>query len=124
MMVLDTDIFIDHLRAHAPATRFLRTVAARDDVLFSAVTETELLAGQESADAQKREGALHLLKRWTKISLGNPIAAFAGDIRRDYGLSIPDAIIAATALAHNAELITRNVRDFKRIPDLRARAPY
>ena len=33
-------------------------------------------------------------------------------------LSIPDALIAATALVHNVELFTLNVKDFHFIPGL------
>ena len=124
MMIIDTDIFIDHLRDYAPATQFLRSLQNRDDVLFSAITETELIAGKENDDSVRRQELLHLLKQWTKLSLNNPVAMFAGDLRRECGISIPDAIIAATARAHNAELITRNVKDFKRVPELRVRSPY
>jgi len=33
-------------------------------------------------------------------------------------LSIPDAIIAATALVHNMKLYTRNIKDFRFIADI------
>ncbi len=33
-------------------------------------------------------------------------------------LSIPDAIIAATALVHHKELYTRNIKDFRFITDI------
>ncbi|MFZ1401047.1 MAG: PIN domain-containing protein [Candidatus Promineifilaceae bacterium] len=33
-------------------------------------------------------------------------------------LSIPDALIAATALVHNLELFTLNIKDFRFIPGL------
>jgi predicted nucleic acid-binding protein len=33
-------------------------------------------------------------------------------------LSIPDALIAATALVHDSELFTLNVKDFRFIPSL------
>jgi hypothetical protein len=123
-MLIDSDIFIDHLRKHEPATRFLESLKGRSDVCFSAVTETELFAGTENEDPQRHEQLRHLLLRWTKLSLGNPVAAFAGDIRREHGLAFADAIIAATARAHNAELITRNTKDYRRVPELRIRAPY
>jgi hypothetical protein len=124
MMLIDTNIFIDHLRGHQPATKFLAQLVGRDDVLFSAITETELTAGAINNDHKKREMVLHLLHQWTKVSLGNPVAAFAGDIQRQYGLETPDAIIAATARSTGAELLTRNIKDFQRVPELRVRTPY
>ena len=54
----------------------------------------------------------------------NPISLLAGDIGRRYGLAVPDAVIAATALMNNAELITKNIKDFKKITELRQRSPY
>ena len=124
MILIDTNIFVDFLRNFPPALQLFSSFAGREDVVFSAITETELITGTANKDPKIREILVHFLRRWTKISLGNPVAAFAGDLCRDYGLSIPDAIIAATALAHDAELITRNVKDFQRVPELKIRAPY
>ncbi len=52
------------------------------------------------------------------------IARKAGELMRDYGLNLPDALIAATALVYDAILVTRNIRDFQRIPNLRLEVPY
>ena len=41
-----------------------------------------------------------------------------------HGLTIPDALIAATAIAARSPLLTRNVRHFSCLPSLRLRAPY
>ena len=40
------------------------------------------------------------------------------ELRRQYKIKLPDAIIAATALVHNLTLISRNFDDFKRIAGL------
>ncbi len=40
------------------------------------------------------------------------------DLRKNYKIKVPDAIIAATALVHNFTLVTRNTGDFERIPGL------
>jgi len=44
-------------------------------------------------------------------------------LRRWYRLKSPDAIIAATALLQGAEVVTRNVGDFKKVAGLPARNP-
>jgi hypothetical protein len=124
MRVIDSDVFIDYFRGYPPAIRFLGKLKGRADVLYTAVTESEIISGAENTDDRRREIVLGFLRQWTKVSFGNPVAAFAGDLRREHGLSIPDAIIAATAQAHDAELVTRNVNDFKRVPELRVRVPY
>lgn len=125
VMLLDTNIFVDHLRNHTPAVRFFERLAEADNVvLFSTITETELIAGKSNADSRKKEILLHFLHRWDKVPLTNPAAALAGDLGRDYGLDVPDAIIAATALVNRAELVTKNIKDFKHVRGLSLFSPY
>jgi hypothetical protein len=123
-LLIDTNIFIDHLRGHAPATRFLTAIDGRRNVYFSAITETELLAGAENNVPSKKEAAAHLIHRWEKVVVNNPVAAFAGDLRRLHAIATPDAIIAASAMVHHAVLVTKNLKDFKRVPGLQVAAPY
>jgi predicted nucleic acid-binding protein len=40
-----------------------------------------------------------------------------------HGLKIPDALIAASALALNMELFTYNLKDFSFIPDIKLYQP-
>ena len=96
----------------------------RDDVFFSAITEAELIAGSENNDSEKKEVLLCFLSRWDKIEINNPIAVLAGDLKREYNLLLPDAIIAATAFHRSTELLTRNIKDFKRIKSLAVKTPY
>lgn len=46
-----------------------------------------------------------------------------GRIRRLHGLSLPDALIAATAMAGEMRLVTRNLRHFKAVPHLELHEP-
>jgi len=41
------------------------------------------------------------------------------NIRKNFKLKLPDALIAATAITNNMTLISDNHKDFKRIPQLR-----
>ena len=124
MILIDTNVFVDHLRGHKPATEFFESLTTRDDVIFSAITEAELIAGKECNDSNKREILLRFLHRWDKMPVSNQIALMAGDISRDHDLEAPDAIIAATALVNKAEVVTKNVKDFKRVTDLEINVPY
>jgi len=124
MMLIDTNIFVDHLRNYKPAVHFCESIAERDDIIFSAITETEFLIGKVNDDAMKREKLLHFLNRWNKKVVDNPISLLAGDMGRKYGLAVPDAIIAATALINNAELMTKNTRDFRKVKELGQKSPY
>ena len=124
MILIDTNVFVDHLRNYKPAVCFFESISEREDIIFSAITETELLIGKANDDAIKREKLLHFLHRWDKKVIDNPISLLAGDIGRKYAVAAPDSIIAATALINDAELITKNTRDFKKVPELRQRCPY
>lgn len=124
MILIDTNIFVDHLRNFGPAVKFFESLAGRDDVIFSAITEAELIAGKSNKNKEKKEKLLYFINRWNKISVTNPVALQAGDISREYELEIPDAIIAATALQNNAEVVTKNIKDFQKVEGLKIKVPY
>jgi len=124
MILIDTNIFVDHLRGYKPAINFFESILEREDILFSAITESELVAGKDCEDFDKKEKLLHFLHTWEKIPVSNIIAIHAGDISRNHNISIPDSIIAATAILTKSELLTKNVGDFKNIENLKVREPY
>ena len=124
-ILLDTDILVDYFRKYEKAQRFFEELRTIDCIVyFSAITETELLAGRECNVIEVRAKLLNFLSNFTKISVNNPIALKAGDFRRMYEIKTADAIIAATAFATKANLITRNVEDFKKIKELNVKVPY
>ena len=124
-ILLDTDIIVDYFRKYEKAQRFFEELRKIDCVVhFSAITETELLAGKECNVIEIRAKLLDFLSNFTKISVDNPIARKAGDFRRMHGIKTADAIIAATAFFMKANLITRNVDDYKNIKEITVKAPY
>jgi predicted nucleic acid-binding protein len=54
----------------------------------------------------------------TVIDVDSRIAQLSGQLRATYGIKALDSFIAATALMTGTTLATRNVRDFRRIPNL------
>lgn len=46
------------------------------------------------------------------------------EVRKNYSVKLPDAIIAATALVHDYTLVTRNASDFKKISGLKLLNPW
>lgn len=122
MKLVDSDIFIDLFRGLNDAKNFFKESGM--DIVFSSITEAELLSGNECNDPQKHERALHVLSQFPKIPADNPLVQVAGDIRRVYGLEVPDAIIAASAYVTNSILVTRNVKDFERVKEIKVEKPY
>jgi predicted nucleic acid-binding protein len=113
--VIDTDIFVDILHKIPDARKILFGIAnGKILAYYSVITEAELLSGNECENLEKRSAVIDLLTKCTKISLNNEIAQRAGELRRKYGLSLPDAIIGSTAIFMKTKVMTRNTRDFER----------
>lgn len=60
----------------------------------------------------------------TVVDLSNNVVNASIDIRKNHKTKLPDAIIAATAIAFDYTLITRNLADFKNIYGLRIINPW
>ena len=110
-LLVDTDIFIDHLRGHRPLQ------AGRHRLSYSVVTRAELFAGTTASGAVS-----DLLAVFRELPVNRAVAERAGRIRRESGVRLPDALIAATAIEHGLGLATRNRSDFEQVRGLRLRS--
>lgn len=108
-VLLDTDVLIDHLDGSQALSPSLVGSA------FSSISRAELYSWKEADEAVIDR----LLDQFDEIPVDRPIAEEAGRIRRDAGLKLPDALIAASALLTKRHLMTRNLRNFKRVKALR-----
>lgn len=107
-LLVGTDVFVDHLRGARPLD------PGTESVSYSVVTRCELFAGRATEEGHVRR----LLAPFRELPVDRGIAELAGRLRRETGVRTPDALIAATALLHGLVLMTRNRRDFERIPRL------
>jgi predicted nucleic acid-binding protein len=62
-----------------------------------------------------------LLAPFRELSVGRAEAERAGRLRRESGVRLADALIAATAIEHKLSLFTRNRSHFSSVPGLRLR---
>lgn len=108
--LVDTDVFVDHLRG---ARRF---EAKSHRVHYSVVTRAELFTGNAA-----RELVTVLLAPFRELPVDRTVAERAGRIRRESGIRLPDALIAATAIEHKLGLFSRNRSDFEKVAGLRLR---
>ena len=125
MKLVDTTIAVDHLRGEPAATELLSSLTdAGVDLVASELVRFELMAGvrnQELSALEEFCSALH----WVPVT--EDVARVAGQLARRYrkshnGIGAVDYLIAATAIALDAELLTTNVRHFPMFPELRR--PY
>ena len=125
---LDTNTCIDLLRGRPEhlADR-LRELSPAQVAVPSLVYAELLLGAALSADPPKNRRLVERLVTPLRILDFDATAAVAYAVVRSElqsaGLCIGpnDLIIAATALAHQALLVTANVRDFSRVPGLRVK---
>jgi predicted nucleic acid-binding protein len=118
MHTLDTNAIIYYLSGDAAAVQALEDIFDQETPRYvSTITVLELFSLRELSD-QDKDDIERLLASLFVIPLDIDLAREAGDIRSQYGLKTPDSAIAATALRYRSTLVTRNVRDFRRIPAL------
>ena len=133
MMVLDTDTLTLLLAGQprvvqrrrqeedgvviASITR-IETLQGRFATLLKAADGRELLRGQERLDRAK-----HALAAFRILPIDAAAAAAFDRLRQNRQLKKigrADLLIAALTLASQATLVTRNLRHFRRLPDLSA----
>ena len=123
--IWDTNIAIYYLQQQFTpnAEKFIDDTLTESPPCISAITEIELLCWK-TANESDLEVLHNFISDALVIELEQLIKLKTADIRKAYKLKLPDAIIAATALVYELTLITRNVSDFKNIPDLKIVDPY
>jgi tRNA(fMet)-specific endonuclease VapC len=131
---LDTTCAVDLLREarkgeNGAATRFLSSVQS-ETVVIGLFVQSELFLGAELS--QRADKAKEELRRlWPRFRIAYPdqrfpevYGALSSTLRRQGQMvGIMDVLIATLALVDGAPVVTRNVKDFARIPNLRV-LPY
>ncbi len=125
LTLVDTDILIDAARHVGVAADFLDTVESTSALAASVITQMELFVG--CRDRSEQRNTERFLQRFRILKLNELIGDAALELLRRYrlshGLLIPDALIAATALALGQCFVTKNQRDYQFIEGLRL-LPY
>ena len=123
MVVLDTNIIIDHTRQTGQQDTVLMKIAqevARENLAISVVSIQELYAGKSTLDRESQAYLVAIIAPLRVLAYTYEIAQYAGEIMRDLPRPIvfADAAIAATALVNEASLLTLNRKDFEGIKNL------
>src|SRR3990172_12880768 len=124
MIICDTNILIEFYKGNSDIVNELHNIGL-SNLTISVITVGELFYGAlDKRELGKIQKNLSLLNQ---IPLNSDISARFLDLLENYALnhklSVPDALIAATALSQNLPLYTLNLKDFQYIPDLLLHKP-
>lgn len=115
MVVLDTSVIIDHLRAGGKGAliQIAREIPPQS-LAIPMVTVQELYEGESTKNKQKEKDMLATISPLKILPYTYETAQKAGEIARDLKrpIELADAAIAATAILNGASLATLNTKDF------------
>ncbi len=113
MILVDTNILIEIYRNNLSIIETVMHIG-QDNIVISDITCAELLYG--ARNKKELQIIAKDLNKLQNISIDNQISKTAVELVAKYALShklsIPDALIAATALHNNLKIFTLNVKDF------------
>ncbi|MDR1880019.1 MAG: type II toxin-antitoxin system VapC family toxin [Tannerellaceae bacterium] len=124
MILCDTNILIEAYRNNIHISDIIKNIGS-ENLAISDVTCIELFFGA------KNKHELHIISKdinnWIVLPIQREISVMAVRLVEKYCLShklaLGDALIAATAICHNLELFTLNLKDFTFIPGLKLYRP-
>lgn len=123
MVVIDTNIIIDHLRQIGRGGSLFEKLVrehAKSDLAMSVISVQELFEGKSTENNNKLKNLLSTIAPLNVLPYTFEVAELAGQIARDSSqtMEFADAAIAASAIINGGELFTLNKKDFVNVSDL------
>jgi predicted nucleic acid-binding protein len=112
--LIDTNVLIDAQMNRLPkkGLDFLKEVINKNFII-SFITQIEYLGYKNVSKASEA-----FISLADVLEIDKQIIQICIDIRKNYKIKVPDAIIAATAIAQDLILVTRNEEDFANLQGL------
>jgi len=123
-LLVDTDIIIDYLKGVKPARELFRSGDV--DIYCSVLSKKELLSVSGLSDSERRK-IVELLSKIKVLKIDNDITKKYSSLIKKYSARqelMADYIIAATAWAKNLPLLTRNLKHFEHIEEIKLSPVY
>jgi predicted nucleic acid-binding protein len=115
-LLVDTDVLIWHLRGYPQATQRLDVLLR---LVISCVSYFEILQGMRNKAEFQAVKQMLLQRQALVLPLISAITERAGVLLKkltlSHGLGMGDALIAATALEHNHEVLTANTKHLRAV---------
>jgi predicted nucleic acid-binding protein len=119
-MNIDTNILIAYLKNEPEVVSFVDASRKNGSYLFiSVIVETELLSFENWTDLERILVKQFLSQNFIIVPFGRDLVDIVSEVRTNSRIKLPDAIIAATALHTGTSLLTRNLKDFKKVKGLK-----
>ena len=122
MILLDTSVLIEMFRVKdKTATFFYRLSNGNNDFAISILTHYEIFRGSNSVQDTFWTNFLKNIKviPFDLISSNEAIGIYKLLKTQNQMIDLADLLIAATAIAHNLDLATLNLKHFSKISNLR-----
>lgn len=120
-ILVDSSVIVDFLRVKKKESTLLQKLVSQNFKLSaSIITHTELFAGKSVWEKKQALDELETLFSGIQIlNLDEDLSKKAGEIRAKYELDLFDAIIAATAIFYHLRLATLDIKDFRKIKEIK-----
>ncbi len=123
MVVLDTNVIIDHLRQPKGAVTHFKQIIQnnlKEALAISMISIQELYEGKSTLSVEKEKFLLATISHLLMLPYTFEVAQLAGTIARDRKrpIDLADAAIAATVIINDAKLFTLDKKDFWGIKNL------
>ena len=123
-LIVDTDIIIDYLKGVKPARELFKS---KDIVIYCSILSKKELLSKVGLSDSERKKIMNLILSLKVLKIDNDINQKYMLLINRYGerqSSIVDYLIAATAWAKNLPLLTRNIKHFKKIKEIKLSPVY
>ena len=125
MVCLDSDIIIDFLRNEKNAVRKIKELQEKDSELSTtSINSFELFKGALSSKQDSRDVLIGFLLNLKILGFNFEASEKAAEIfeelkNKGESVDILDLMIASIAIVNNQALMTRNIKHFEKIPNLK-----
>ncbi len=114
MILCDTNIFIEVYRNNSDIIQIIKSIG-QHNMAVSDVTCAELFYG--ARNKKELQTIRKDLNKLTILNIDSDVSKMAIELVEKYALShtlsLPDALTASTAIVHDLELYTLNIKDFR-----------
>lgn len=114
---------IYHTAGSADSVEFISSIVSKRTFNISILTKIEFLGWDKHTPAGF-EKCKRLIASANIYEIEDEIAEKAIELKRKRKIKLADAVIAATAIVNNLQLVTRNIDDFKLVSELEVFDPF